>query len=159
MNQDYIDIIKIYGFDILNSKNMLKQKEYIQHGNVSIYEHSLRVAYLSLEMVSKYNLNVNIRSLIRGALLHDYFLYDWHIKDKSHRLHGFTHPRVAYENASKEFILNDIEKDIITKHMFPLVIYPPRFLESYIVTIADKKSAFMETFVHSDIKLEELCSL
>ena len=138
---------------------MLKQKNYIQHGNVSVYEHCLRVAYLSIEIVTKFNLNVNIRSLIRGALLHDYFLYDWHIKDKSHRLHGFTHPKTAYKNASKEFYLNDIEKDIIIKHMFPLVIFPPKYLESHIVTIADKISALKETFVDSNIKLEELCSL
>ena len=159
MNQDYINIIKFYGSDILNSKNMEKQKEYIQHGNISVYEHSLRVAYLSIKIVSKFHLRVNMRSLIRGALLHDYFLYDWHIKDKSHRLHGFTHPKTAYKNAKKEFKLNDIEKDIIIKHMFPLVVIPPVYLESYIVTIADKISATKETFVRSNIKLEELCSL
>ena len=97
MNQDYINIIKFYGSDILNSKNMEKQKEYIQHGDVSVYEHSLRVAYLSIKIVSKFHLRVNMRSLIRGALLHDYFLYDWHVKDQSHRLHGFTHPKTAYK--------------------------------------------------------------
>ena len=43
--------------------------------------------------------------------------------------------------------------------MFPLVVIPPRYLESYIVTVADKISATKETFVHSSIKLEELCSL
>ena len=159
MNQDYINIIKFYGSDILNSKNMEKQKEFIQHGDVSVYEHSLRVAYLSIKIASKFHLRVNIRSLIRGALLHDYFLYDWHVKDKSHRLHGFTHPKVAYKNAKKEFKLNDIEKDIIIKHMFPLVVIPPVYLESYIVTIADKISATKEIFVNSNIKLEELCSL
>lgn len=158
MNQDYISIIKKYGFDILNSKNMLKQKDYIQHGNISVYEHSLRVAYLSLKIVDKYNLDVDIKSVVRGALLHDFFLYDWHVKDRSHRLHGFTHPKTAYNNAKKEFILNDIEKDIIIKHMFPLVIFPPMHLESYVVTVADKISAVKETFAHSNIKLEELCS-
>ena len=159
MNQDYINIIKFFGSDILNSKNMEKQKGFIQHGDVSVYEHSLRVAYLSIKIVSKFHLRVNMRSLIRGALLHDYFLYDWHIKDKSHRLHGFTHPKTAYKNAKKEFKVNDIEKDIIIKHMFPLVVVPPMYLESYIVTVADKISATKETFVHSNIKLEELCSL
>lgn len=159
MNQDYINIIKFYGSDILNSKNMEKQKGFIQHGDVSVYEHSLRVAYLSIKIVSKFHLRVNMRSLIRGALLHDYFLYDWHIKDKSHRLHGFTHPKTAFKNAKKEFKINDIEKDIIIKHMFPLVVIPPVYLESYIVTIADKISATKEIFVNSNIKLEELCSL
>ena len=159
MNQDYINIIKFYGSDILNSKNMEKQKEYIQHGDVSVYEHSLRVAYLSIKIVSKFHLRVNMRSLIRGALLHDYLGGGGRVKDQSHRLHGFTHPKTAYKNARKEFKINDIEKDIIIKHMFPLVVVPPVYLESYIVTFADKISATKEIFVHSDIKLEELCSL
>ena len=31
-----------------------------------------------------------------------------------------------------------MEKDIILKHMWPLTIIPPRYLESFIVSIIDK---------------------
>ena len=78
--------------------------------------------------------------------MHDYFLYDWHVPDKAHMLHGFTHPKVAFKNASLAFKLNDREKDIITKHMFPLTPIPPHFKESWIVTISDKICSLMEIF-------------
>ena len=157
MNQDYINIIKFYGSDILNSKNMEKQKEYIQHGNISVYEHSLRVAYLSIKIVSKFHLRVNMRSLIRGALLHDYFLYDWH--DKEHinpfRLHGFFHPGIALKNARAEYELTEREQEIIRKHMWPLTVVPPMCREAWIVTAADKWVSLMETLhIHKGNKTQ-----
>ena len=66
-------------------------------------------------------------------------------KDKSNRLHGFTHAKRALKNAEKEFSLNPIERDIIIRHMFPLNIKPPKYRESIIVCIADKISATIET--------------
>ena len=64
----------------------------MQHGTTSIYRHSLNVAYTSLWMMERWQIRLEPKSLVRGALLHDYFLYDWHQKDSSHRLHGFRHP-------------------------------------------------------------------
>ena len=89
---------------------------------------------------------VDLRSLIRAALLHDYFLYDWHDWDNGeHRWHGFTHGHAALVNALKDFTLNDIERDSIEKHMFPMTPVPPRYIEGYLVTLADKLSATRET--------------
>lgn len=119
-------------------------KQYIQHGSTSVYEHCVNVACLSLWIYEKTGIKVNKYSLVKGALLHDYFLYDWHVPDKTHRLHGFTHPGVAFKNASQSFKLNEREKDIIIKHMFPLTPVPPYFKESWIVTIADKICSIME---------------
>ena len=56
-----------------------------------------------------------MRSLVRGALLHDYFLYDWHIPDESHKWHGVTHAGDALKNARRDFELNEIEQDMISK--------------------------------------------
>ena len=36
------------------------------------------------------------------------------------------------------------EKEIIKKHMWPLTFSPPKYLESFIVTIVDKYCAFKE---------------
>ena len=58
------------------------EKSYIQHGSTSVYEHSVKVAYTSLYFARRFRLNIDEKSLIRGALLHDYFLYDWHEKVK-----------------------------------------------------------------------------
>ena len=83
--------------------------------------------------------------MIRGALLHDYFLYDWHIPDKNHRLHGFIHAKKALLNASRDFKLNDIEKNMIYTHMFPMNLRIPKYKESIILCIADKIVAIKET--------------
>ena len=73
------------------------------------------------------HLKVDRDSLVRGALLHDYFLYDWHDRRPERRIHGFTHTGIALHNADRDFELNDIERDIIGKHMFPLTVVPPRY--------------------------------
>lgn len=70
-------------------------REFIQHGDVTVYTHVTSVARASLsfaERLGRVGISVDRLSLLRGALLHDYFLYDWHDPDPSHRLHGFRHP-------------------------------------------------------------------
>ncbi len=90
---------------------------------------------------------VDLHSLVRAALLHDYFLYDWHDwDDGAHRLHGFTHGQAALRNAVRDFRLNAIERDSIACHMFPMTLKPPSYIEGYLVTMADKISATRETF-------------
>ena len=145
MNIEYIEIIKYYGKDILKSENMQKEKKYMQHGNISVFDHSVNVAIECLKLVHKLGIPVDLKTLIRGALLHDYFLYDWHEPDKSHRLHGFKHAKTALINAEKEYELNDIEKNMIYCHMFPLNLRIPKYRESIILTIADKIVATKET--------------
>lgn len=121
--------------------------QYIQHGNTSLLEHCIYVAQLSYRLALFLRLPVNHRKLIRGALLHDYFLYDWHIKDSSHALHGFRHPKTAYKNARRDIgQLSAVEKDIILKHMFPLTLVPPKYIESLIVCLADKLCSLYEIF-------------
>ena len=133
------------GADILKSANMQKEKKFLQHGKVSVYTHSVRVAVLSLFLAELLRVKVNEEAMMRGALLHDYFLYDWHEKDDSHRWHGFSHARAALKNAKKDFQLGEIEQDVIQKHMFPLNLKPPKYKESVLVCLADKLSAMEET--------------
>ena len=117
----------------------------MQHGGVSVTQHSVAVAYLSCRIACALHLRVDYDSLIRGALLHDYFLYDWHDPDPSHRLHGFRHARFALKNASEDFSLTPCEENIIARHMFPLNPTPPRCREAWIVCLADKLCAVRET--------------
>lgn len=142
------ETVILYGKDVISSDNMEIQKKAIQHGKVSIYEHSLGVACLSIYLASWFGIEVDKKSLVRGALLHDYFLYDWHYHDKNNRLHGFRHAKRALNNASLEFFLNPVERDIIERHMFPLNIKPPKYRESIIVCIADKICTVMEVVGH-----------
>jgi uncharacterized protein len=136
-----------YAKDILESDNFQSTKEHIQHGNMSVNEHCINVAKTSLYIKNKFNIKCNTEDLVRGALLHDYFLYDWHISDKenSHRLHGFYHPGRALKNAKKEYQITKRQADIIIKHMWPLTLVPPMCREAWIVTMADKYCSTMET--------------
>ncbi len=143
----YDEELEEYAGDILASENFNSMKGYIQHGDMSVQEHCISVAKTSLAIKNKYNIECNTRDLIRGALLHDYFLYDWHIHDKvnPHRLHGFFHPGKALRNAKKEYYISTIQEDIIIKHMWPLTVVPPLCREAWIVTMADKYCSLMET--------------
>lgn len=129
-----------------DQKSRFKQtKDYVQHGNTSVKKHCIQVATVSCKIAQKLKLNVDKKSLIRGALLHDYFLYDWHTKREGHNIHGFTHPYAALRNAKKDFKLTPIEKDVIVRHMFPLTPIPPKYKEAWIVCMADKYCSFKET--------------
>ena len=118
--------------EIRESSRFKNSKQFIQHGKTSVYMHSVSVAYMSCYIAEKYNLSVDYYSLITGALLHDYFLYDWHDKEDGHkRPHGFYHPSAALANAKR--------------HMFPLTPIPPVCLEGWVVCIADKICSTKET--------------
>lgn len=129
-------------------------KDYFQHGNTTVYEHCENVALVSCQIAENFKWRIDKRALIRGALLHDYFLYDWHEKDDSHRLHGFYHAKRALENAKKEFCLNETEKNIIVCHMFPLTLVPPATKEAWIVCIADKWCALAEVLVAMTFRMK-----
>lgn len=133
--------------DILQSSNFHRMKRYIQHGNMTVNDHVLSVTRYSVALDDVLHAHSDRKALIRGALLHDYFLYDWHIPDAehSHRLHGFYHPGIALRNASKEYDLTARERDIIKKHMWPLTVVPPMCREAWIVTTADKWCSLLET--------------
>lgn len=140
--------IERYAQDILVSDNFKKSEQYIQHGNVSVKRHCLSVAECSLlieEKLKKLGMRCQEREMVRGALLHDYFLYDWHDKSSHKKLHGFHHPAVALVNASREYSLSDRERDIIVKHMWPLTMKLPSCREAWIVTTADKYCSLRET--------------
>lgn len=142
--------------DILASENFQSTKKYIQHGTVTVHSHCMNVAKHSLLLAQMLGLHYNRRELIRGALLHDYFLYDWHDKDHINpfRLHGFYHPGIALKNACAEYQLTEREKDIIRKHMWPLTVVPPMCREAWVVTAADKWVSLMETLhIHKGQKL------
>lgn len=128
-------------------------KKHIQHGRTSVYQHSINVARFSVGLAAFLHIRVNRRRLIRGALLHDYFLYDWHEKNAGHSLHGFRHPYLALDNARRDFRLNAVERDIIKKHMFPLTPFPPMYAESWVVCLADKICSLYETLYMEDLRL------
>ena len=135
-----------YGYDILNSEKYQELDNYMQHGTLTVKDHSINVANKCIEYVNKHNIECDKKSLVVGALLHDFFLYDWHIKgNRLNKMHAFTHPAIALKNAEQYYELNKIEKDMIKKHMWPTTIVLPKEKETWIIVLIDKICAFQET--------------
>ena len=146
-------VLVYFGKDILNSPGFRTSDSFVQHGSVSVRRHSLNVALTALKMSHALPIEVEEKDVVRGALLHDYFLYDWHLVKirpgnilRFYQMHGFTHPATALCNAQKDFALSLREQDIIRKHMWPLTVKPPVCREAWIVTFADKYCSLLETF-------------
>ncbi|MEG0769848.1 MAG: HD domain-containing protein [Ruthenibacterium sp.] len=140
-DREYLLLVK----DIIHHPSFALMQQFIQHGTTSCLEHCINVSYLSYLYCKRIGLNT--RSVARAGLLHDLFLYDWHYRHrvKGERLHGFEHPRKALKNAEEMLSLNEMEKNIILRHMWPLTLTPPRYKEAYIVVWFDKYCSLMET--------------
>jgi len=137
-----------YAFDILAHENFRKMDGFLQHGETTVAEHSLCVADTALQLSRVLPVRFNRRELVRGALLHDYFLYDWHKHDEENQhpsWHGFRHPKIALRNAQRDFPLSETEREIIRTHMWPLTVTPPAKREAWVVTAADKLVSTRET--------------
>ena len=119
-------------------------KRFRQHGRHTVYDHCVNVARESLRIADRLGLKLDRAAMVRGALLHDYFLYDWHEPDPNRPNHAFHHARMAWENARRDYDLGATEEDIIRHHMFPVVPVPPRTTEGWIVNAADKACALTE---------------
>jgi uncharacterized protein len=131
--------------DILEHEVFAESKAFIQHGKISVYEHSLDVARLSFRVGDFFNI-ADKRSLVRSALLHDFFLYDWHVPEKMWSLHGWTHPVTAAKNAQRYFNIGDKEYSLIRSHMWPYtLLHPPCYREGWIICFADKAISLWET--------------
>ena len=132
-------------YPLITNETVKQMKNFRQHYETSCFEHCYTVAYYCYLICKKYNLDYH--SATRAAMLHDLFLYDWRKRQEGRKgLHAFTHGKTACENACKLFDLNEKEKDMIIKHMWPVTIDLPKSLEGLILTFVDKYCAMSESF-------------
>ena len=137
-NNEFTNIIK----DILDDKTVQNLQLYKHHYSSNRYEHCLSVAYTSYK-ICKF-LGLDHVSAARAGILHDLFLYDCENPKTRPKNHITEHPKIALQNAEKLFILNDLEKDIILRHMWPVTLSTPKYLETFILTFVDKYCAVKE---------------
>ena len=130
--------------DIIANETVQQMKNYKQHYDTTCFDHCYTAAYYCYLICKKYNLDY--KSATRAAMLHDLFLYDWRKRQPDRKgLHAFTHGKVACQNACKLFDLNEKEKDIIIKHMWPVTVKFPKSPEGFILTFVDKYCAISES--------------
>ncbi len=141
-DKEYIAIVS----DLLKQEKVLQMKQYRQHYNVSCFDHCLFVSYNTYLICKKYNLDYI--SAARAGLLHDLFLYDWRKRENGRkRFHAFRHGKLAYEQATTFIDLNDKEKDMIIKHMWPVTPAFPKYKETFVIIYVDKYFAIAEAFI------------
>ena len=147
--KEYISLIS----DIIKNEKVQEMKKYRQHFEINCFDHCLFVSYNSYLICKKHNLDYI--SAARAGMVHDLFLYDWRKRQDGRKgLHAYTHPKTAYENAKKIFDLNEIEKDIILKHMWPVKISLPKYKESFLITYVDKYFAYAERNIGKNIQFK-----
>lgn len=131
--------------DMIENNTVKQMNDFKQHYETTCFEHCLVASYYCYLLCKKFNLDYIPCS--RAAMVRDLFLYDWRKRQNGRKgLHAFTHPQTAYDNASKLFNLNEKEKDIIVKHMWPVTLALPKYKESYILTLVDKYCALNESY-------------
>lgn len=118
---------------VLAFPDVTRLSQYPHHRGKTRLDHVKEVAHLSFLLGRRLSLDGD--AIIRGALLHDLFFYDW--LREGPRLHGFRHHTIALNNARRITRLSQKEEDIIKKHMWPLTLVPPRYMESLVVSLVD----------------------
>ena len=89
--------------DLLAESGLERINEYVQHGSTTRLLHSLAVAYYSYRLARFTRLSFHWQELVRGALLHDYFLYDAQDGDPPARATGRAIPTSPRKTPSRRW--------------------------------------------------------
>ena len=150
--EDYKEFLTIID-PFIKHPEIIKRKGYMHHIGESVYAHTLRVSYDSYKIAKKFGWDYKAAAI--GGLLHDFYDKPWQgNKEKTpfFKKHGFVHAEQARINALKYFPeqMNPKIEDIIKKHMFPLNKRPPRYKESWLISLVDKADS-MDFLMHPKI--------
>lgn len=122
----------------LHDERILKMKEIQMHRGSNCYIHSFKVAKLSIRRALRHKKG-NLMTILLGAILHDYYLYDWRSDREKMKGHICRHPYVAAENAERDFGIHEPIKRVIQSHMWPFNLTDfPKTKEARIISLADK---------------------
>ena len=138
--------------NIINTEKFNELKNESHHG-ITRDLHVMRVSLYTYKICKL--LHLDYVSATRAALLHDYFT-NKDFNGITGIKKGIEHPNIAYDNAKKEFKLNEVEKNAITSHMFPLGHELPKYKESWVLTTVDKGVA---TYEYTKYKLKNSLTL
>lgn len=136
----------------LNDEKILRMKDISMHRGSNCYIHCFKVAKKAIKK-SLHRKDVKLEVVLVGAILHDYYLYDWRQDRSKLKKHGKNHPDVAINNAIKDFNISDDVKRVIKTHMWPINIKEyPNTKEAKIVSLSDKAVTIGESFTSKRYK-------
>ena len=122
----------------LHDERILLMKNISMHRGSNCYIHSFKVAKLAIKRALRHKRG-NLHIILLGAILHDYYLYDWRDDKSKMRYHMRSHPYVAAENAARDFGIHAPIKKVIQSHMWPVNFTDfPKTKEARIISNADK---------------------
>lgn len=148
--------------DILLNDEFQKRKYFMHHHNLTVWDHSILVSFKAFKIARAIGADKRVCAI--AGLLHDFYTQAWLYSDELAQIedgkylqeigvrkplfktHGFTHGADAAENYVKFFpeLEDDRITDSIKKHMFPMTIVPPKYIEGYILTSVDKLNSLKE---------------
>lgn len=138
MDKEYLEHVK----DLIHKKELKDLEKITHHKFTNRYAHSVAVSYTSYRIAKRLGFSEeSLRSIARGGLLHDLFFETREeYKDMGSGSHNYLHPIFALKNALKLTDINEVEEDIITKHMFLCTTLKvrPKYKESFLVSMVDK---------------------
>ena len=136
------DIMEIGG-DIISSERFKKAETVLHHsqgGNIAL--HSLETAGYALELarwLDRHGVTVSERDVVRASLLHDIGMTEDDVFLSPSYKKARSHPREGARIAREEFGANDLQVNAILSHMWPVWrAVPPRSMEGWVVSLADK---------------------
>lgn len=128
------------------------------HGGTTVYRHCVRTAWCAYRLGTWFHVKA-LRNVVRAAMVHDMFGADWVAMRAPRGVSGprfaLGHGRAAMENMQGKVVLDANQKEAIVKHMFPLYPIPPRHVEGWLLTLADKATAIEECALYVVRRLKE----
>lgn len=154
---------EIYQY-FLNDPRVMRMKAVPMHRGSNCYEHSFKVAKKAikhgLRRINKEKIDLEV--ILVGAILHDYYLYDWRSDRSKRKKHCHNHPDIAVANAVKDFAISKKVQRVIETHMWPIKFKDyPNSKEARIVSVSDKMVTIGEAFTsikYKQKKREEFLS-
>ncbi len=128
--------------DITADPDYQKLKNYVHHKSTTRYQHCLNVAWYTFLWCK--NAGLNAKSAARGAMCHDFYLYDNDTFYRTGMRHTVVHPRYALLNTRLHFETDEVMEDCILYHMWPSGLGKPKTPEGVIICLADKYCASLE---------------
>ena len=142
--------LKRIGGDIISSGRFAKAESVPHHsktGNIAL--HSLETAGYALAIarwLGRHGVTVSEVDVVRASLLHDIGMTEDDVFLSPSHKKARSHPREGARIAREEFGASELQAEAILSHMWPVWrAMPPRTMEGWVVSAADKCCSMHET--------------